>query len=124
MNAVKAFWQDLNTPDRTPGFTTRKLQRFILRLTIFVLATMVVTTIIGLLGYEAFLRSSLGTLIIVVTLTALFYRFLTVDRFVAPPPSSTATALLADQKVRIRRKEKNRYAGVRKAPPRSMGGRR
>ena len=119
------FWRWLTTPDPHPGFTRPKLLKLALRLFLFVLVATLLSSLLSLTPLKPYLNTWWGSLVFVLLLYIPAARFLNVDtftprRFQSPAPGRSASP--AGQTLEKRR-EKNRYAGVRKPPPR-MGGRR
>lgn len=126
------LWRWLMTPDPQPGFTGRKLGRLLIRVLLFTLLATVLSAGLRALGLGPYLDTWWGTLIFVLLLYIPLFRFLTVDTFV---PRRLAGRVQASGKAQIssktqtsssaeRRRERNRYAGVRKGPPGGRGGRR
>jgi hypothetical protein len=120
------FWRWLTTPDPEPGFTRRKLGRLLIRVLLFTVLATLLSGVLRAFGLGPYLDTWWGTLIFVLLLYVPLARFLTVDTFVprrlagqAQARGKTQTSTSAQ-----RRKERNRYAGVRKGPPRGGAGRR
>ncbi|MEW6420791.1 MAG: hypothetical protein AB1511_03545 [Deinococcota bacterium] len=121
-------WRWLTTPDPEPGFTARKLLKLSVRVVIFALLATLLSAVLRAAGLGRYLDTWWGTLLFVLVLYVPLARFLLVDTFV-PGRAGTGRpgARSAGQGNRTsaeRRKERNRYAGVRKGPPRGRGGRR
>ena len=121
------LWRWLTTPDPDPGFTRRKLGRLFLRVLLFTVLATVLSALLRAVGLGPYLDTWWGTLIFVLALYIPLARFLNVDTFV-PRRGATRTAGKAGtgqvgKTSAERRKERNRYAGVRKGPPHG-GGRR
>lgn len=126
-------WRWLTTPDPDPGFTPRKLLKLFVRVLIFALLASLLSAAARAAGLGKYLDTWWGTLLFVLVLYVPLARFLTVDTFV---PRRLAQNRTAQQRGGAtgtgkgatssaeRRKERNRYAGVRKGPPRGSGGRR
>ncbi|AXG99639.1 hypothetical protein ACTQ9L_00355 [Deinococcus wulumuqiensis] len=120
------FWRWLTTPDPHPGFTRSKLLRLALRLFLFVLVATLLSSLLSLTPLSPYLNTWWGSLLFVLLLYIPAARFLNVDTFVPgrfqrPAPGSNAAQ--GGTSTLDKRREKNRYAGVRKPPPRT-GGRR
>ncbi|MFC4456276.1 hypothetical protein [Deinococcus sonorensis] len=115
-------WRWLTTPHPDPGFSRGKIGKIALRFLLFLLLLTLVQFLLNLTPLRPYLQTWWGSALVVLLMYVPFFRFLTLDtpgagtRFGAPPPSPASTSRVQ------RRREKNRYAGVRKAPPR--GGRR
>lgn len=114
------------TPDPEPGFTRRKLGRLLIRVALFTVVATLLSGLLRLAGLGPYLDTVWGTLIFVLLLYIPLFRFLTVDTFVprrlaGRTPASTRQQSAARTQ---RRRERNRYAGVKKGPPRGGGGRR
>ena len=122
------FWRWLTTPDPHPGFTRPKLLKLAVRLFLFVLLATVLSSLLNLTPLRPYLNTFWGSLLFVLLLYIPAARFLNIDtftprRFQTPPPQPGARAGQPGTNTLDKRREKNRYAGVRKSPPR-MGGRR
>ena len=123
------FWRWLTTPDPHPGFTRPKLLKLAVRLFLFVLLATVLSSLLNLTPLRPYLNTFWGSLLFVLLLYIPAARFLNIDtfmprRFQTPPPQPGARAgQPVSTNTLEKRREKNRYAGVRKSPPR-MGGRR
>ncbi|AAF09661.1 hypothetical protein [Deinococcus radiodurans] len=122
------FWRWLTTPDPHPGFTRPKLLKLAVRLFLFVLLATVLSSLLNLTPLRPYLNTFWGSLLFVLLLYIPAARFLNIDtfmprRFQTPPPQPGARAGQPATNTLDKRREKNRYAGVRKSPPR-MGGRR
>ncbi|SEJ90550.1 hypothetical protein SAMN04488058_1334 [Deinococcus reticulitermitis] len=131
------FWTWLTTPDPDPGFSTRKLGKLALRLFLFVLVATLLSSLLSLTPLGPYLNTWWGSLIFVLALYIPASRFLNVDTFLprrmveaASRPGSRPVGRAAAQVAAResaermqRRKEKARYAGVRKGGPK-FGGKR
>ena len=127
------FWTWLTTPDPDPGFNTRKLGKLALRLFLFVLVATLLSSLLSLTPLRPYLNTWWGSLLFVLALYIPASRFLNVDTFVprrmvgpAGRPVGRAAAQTAARESAERmqrRKEKARYAGVRKSSPK-FGGKR
>lgn len=120
------FWRWLTTPDPHPGFTRSKLLRLALRLFLFVLVATLLSSLLSLTPLRPYLNTWWGSLLFVLLLYIPAARFLNVDTFVPgrfqrPAPGGRAAPVSTN--ALDKRRAKNRYAGVRKPPPR-QGGRR
>lgn len=124
------LWRWLVTPDPTPGFTRSKLVRLGLRVLLFALAATLLSGLLGLTPLKPYLNTGWGTFLFILVLYVPASKFLNVDTFVVPrAPGASPLARRANQEAarasaerQQRRKEKARYAGVKKGPPK-MGGR-
>lgn len=121
-----SFWRWLTTPEPQPGFTRTKLLKLALRLFLFVLVATLLSTLLSLTPLKPYLNTWWGSLLFVLLLYIPAARFLNADTFVpqrvqtpAARPGTTGSSAGALQ----RRREKARYAGVRKSGPK-VGGRR
>ncbi|MDL2343318.1 hypothetical protein QOL99_04040 [Deinococcus sp. MIMF12] len=117
------FWRWLTTPDPEPGLTRRKLGRLLIRVLLFTVVATLLSGLLRLAGLGPYLDTWWGTLIFVLLLYIPLFRFLTVDSFVPRRLAGRGTRQQSDARTQ-RRRERNRYAGVRKSPPRGGGGRR
>ncbi|BDP40102.1 hypothetical protein DAETH_00710 [Deinococcus aetherius] len=114
------FWRWLTTPDPEPGFTRRKLGRLLLRVLLFTVLATVLSALLRLAGLGPYLDTWWGTLLFVLALYLPLARFLNVDTFAPRRAAGTGTRAGAKGMTSAeRRKERNRYAGVRKGPPNS-----
>lgn len=125
---MNQFWHWLTTPDPTPGLTRNKLLKLATRLFIFVFIVTVLSTLLGLTPLGPYINTFWGSLIFVLVLYIPFAKFLNLDSFVnrpAPrvPPAQTGRVQQAAPGALERKRQKARYAGVSKAPPK-IGGRR
>lgn len=124
------LWRWLTTPDPEPGFTARKLLKLCVRVVIFALLATLLSAALRAAGLGRYLDTWWGTLLFVLVLYVPLARFLLVDTFVpGRGGAGRAGARRTGQGSRTststeRRKERHRYAGVRKGPPRGMSGRR
>ena len=121
-----SFWRWLTTPDPHPGFTRSKLLRLALRLFLFVLVATLLSSLLSLTPLSPYLNTWWGSLLFVLLLYIPAARFLNVDTFVPgrfQRPAPGGRAAPASMNTLDKRREKNRYAGVRK-PPTRTGGRR
>ncbi|MBB5235865.1 hypothetical protein [Deinococcus budaensis] len=123
------LWRWLMTPDPQPGLTGRKLGRLLIRVLLFTLLATLLSALLRALGLGPYLDTWWGTLIFVLLLYIPLFRFLTVDTFVprrlaGRVPAGRARGGAQTSSSAERRRERNRYAGVRKGPPRGRGGRR
>lgn len=122
------FWRWLTTPDPQPGFTRPKLLRLAIRVLLFTVLATLLSAVLRAFGLGPYLDTWWGTLIFVLLLYIPLFRFLTVDTFVPRRLARGRTAAARPGKKGMtsaeRRKERNRYAGVRKGPPRGGAGRR
>ncbi|WP_027460612.1 hypothetical protein [Deinococcus murrayi] len=110
------LWRWLMTPDPEPGFTRRKLGRLLIRVLLFTVVATLLSGLLRLAGLGPYLDTWWGTLLFVLLLYVPFFRFLTVDTFVPGRPAVDTR--------QPRRRERQRYAGVRKRPPQAGGRRR
>ena len=117
-------WRWLTTPDPRPGLHAGKIARIALRFFLFLLLVTLVQTLLAATPLRPYLMTWWGSALTVLLLYIPFFRFLTLDmpqRSVGgrAGPGSRPGAPSATAK---RRAERNKYAGVKKGPPR--GGRR
>jgi hypothetical protein len=123
------IWRWLTTPDPEPGFTRGKIMKLTVRVFLFALFATLVGGLLRSVGLGPYLDTWWGTLLFVLVLYVPLARFLMVDTFA--PSRLGGGRLGAGNKAPVnkagitsaeRRKERNRYAGVRKSAPK--GGRR
>ncbi|GAA5437861.1 hypothetical protein ACMT4L_18575 [Deinococcus sp. A31D244] len=119
------LWRWLTTPDPNPGFTRAKLLKLLVRVMLFSVVATLLSSLLQLTPVGQYLNTWWGSLIFVLILYVPMARFLTIDTFTprrlqTPAGRSTGTTSAASAQ---RRKERNRYAGVRKSAPK-YGGRR
>ena len=122
------LWRWLTTPDPHPGFTRPKLLKLALRLLLFVVVATLLSSLLSLTPLAPYLDTWWGSLLFVLLLYLPAARFLNMDtftprRFQAPARPGAQVGGAASTNALQKRREKNRYAGVRKSPPRT-GGRR
>ena len=123
-------WVWLTTPDPAPGFTRTKLLKILARTLLFVVVVTILQAIVYAVGLGAYLKTWWGTLLLISVVYIPFFRLMSLDT-VAPRPAPGAvkpgqrpTAAQASQSRIAKRAEKNRFAGIKKGPPKNMGGRR
>ncbi|RJF71911.1 hypothetical protein D3875_10390 [Deinococcus cavernae] len=120
------WWRWLTTPDPNPGYNTGKLLKLFVRVAVFAVLATLLSTLLMPTPVGKYLNTWWGSMLLVLVLYLPLMRFLSVDTFVPrrfqAPPSTNAAGKTVPSSTE-RRKEKNRYAGVRKAPPK-YGGRR
>ena len=120
-------WRWLTTPDPDPGFTWIKMLKLFARVILFATVATLISSLLSLTPLGPYLNTWWGSLIFILILYVPMARFLLVDSFAPRRGASAATpggkggksTLSSAQK----RKERNRYAGVKKGPPK-YGGRR
>jgi|GEM_PF-2366579 len=112
-------WKWLTTADPSPRYTPGKIGRIVVRFLLFLILVTLVQSLLGATPLREFFRGFLGSALVVFALYIPFARILILDtpganrqaqgfgRGAAAKPSAAA----------IRRKERNRFAGVRKGPP-------
>jgi hypothetical protein len=112
-------WTWLTTADPSPKYTPGKIGRIVVRFVLFLMFVTLVQSLLALTPLREFFRGFLGSAIVVFALYIPFARILILDtpgaarqrqgfgRGEAAKPSVSA----------VRRKEKNRFAGVKKGPP-------
>ncbi|CAM4403268.1 hypothetical protein [Deinococcus marmoris] len=121
------FWRWLITPDPDPGFNRTKLLKLVIRVVLFATVATLISSLLALTPLRPYLDTWWGSLIFILILYVPMARFLLVDSFVprrgagagATAGKGGKSTLSSAQK----RKERNRYAGVKKGPPK-YGGRR
>ena len=119
-------WKWLTTADPSPRYTSGKIGRIAARFFLFLLLVTLIQSLLSATPLGPYLKTWWGSAIVVFALYIPFARILILDtpggnrqssgRLGAPSkPSASA----------VRRKERNRFAGVRKGPPGGgRGGRR
>jgi hypothetical protein len=119
------LWKWLTTADPSPRYTPGKIGRIAARFFLFLLLVTVVNALLALTPLGPYLTRYRWTSAVIVFLLYIpFNRILILDMPGAarqgfrrgPVPKQSAAA--------IRRKERNRFAGVKKGPPSGRGGRR
>lgn len=120
-------WRWLMTPDPNPGYTTGKLIKLFIRVAIFAVLATLVSALLNPTPLGPYLKTWWGSMLLVLVLYLPLMRFLTVDtftprRFQAPAQKTGASGKTVMTSAE-RRKEKNRFAGVKKSPPK-YGGKR
>ncbi len=119
------LWRWLTTPDPDPGFTWIKMLKLFTRVILFATVATLISSLLSLTPLRPYLNTWWGSLLFILILYVPMARFLLVDSFAprraaAGTASSKAGSGLSSAQ---RRKERNRYAGVKKGPPK-YGGRR
>jgi hypothetical protein len=117
-------WKWLTTADPSPRYTPGKIGRIVARFFLFLLLVTLVQSLLAATPLGPYLKTWWGSAIVVFALYIPFARILILDTpgaaqrgfGRAPVPKQSAAA--------IRRKERNRFAGVKKGPPSGRGGRR
>ncbi|UBV42247.1 hypothetical protein LAJ19_11525 [Deinococcus taeanensis] len=119
------LWRWLTTPDPEPGFTTAKLVKLTVRVMLFALVATLISGLLQLTPLREPLNTWWGSLLFVLLLYIPAARFLTVDTFVPRQLQGRVAARTGSRTASStqRRKDRNRYAGVRKSAPK-YGGRR
>jgi hypothetical protein len=121
------LWRWLTTPDPAPGFTAGKMLKLTVRVMLFALVATLLSGLLQLTPLKDTLNTWWGSLLFVLLLYIPAARFLTMDTFAPRRPVATpgtgAKGAAAKGSSAQRRKERNRYAGVRKGAPK-YGGRR
>ena len=119
-------WKWLTTADPSPRYTSGKIGRIAARFFLFLLLVTLIQSLLSATPLGPYLKTWWGSAIVVFALYIPFARYLILDTpggnrqslgrlGAAPKPSASA----------VRRKERNRFAGVRKGPPGGgRGGRR
>lgn len=120
------LWRWLTTPDPNPGFTSNKLLKLVIRVVLFATVATLISSLLALTPLRPYLNTWWGSLVFILILYVPMARFLLVDNF-APSRRAPASATGSKGKSTLssaqKRKERNRYAGVKKGPPK-YGGRR
>lgn len=120
------WWRWLMTPDPDPGFTTNKVLKLLIRVLIFTVLATLVSSLLMPTPLGPYLRTWWGSMLLVLALYLPLMKFLSVDTFV-PRSAQRTVQKTGTGKAAIssaeRRKAKNRFAGVKKSPPK-YGGRR
>ncbi|GGM12224.1 hypothetical protein [Deinococcus aerophilus] len=117
------FWRWLTTPDSSPGFTGGKLLKLAVRVTLFATFATLVSSLLSLTPLGPYLNTWWGSLLFILVLYVPLARFMMVDSFVPRRAAGrSADPRAAGASSAQRRKERNRYAGVKKGPPK-YGGR-
>ena len=119
-------WKWLTTADPSPRYTPGKIGRIAARFFLFLLLVTLIQSLLSATPLGPYLRTWWGSAIVVFALYIPFARILILDTpggnrqalgrlGAASKPSASA----------VRRKERNRFAGVKKGPPGGgRGGRR
>jgi hypothetical protein len=117
-------WHWLTRPDPTPGFTTGKLLKLLARILIFAVIATVLSSLLQMTPLKPYLETWWGSLIFVLILYIPAAKLLSMnDMFIRPAPRGAAPGKAQTLSSAARRKERHRYAGVKKSAPR-QGGRR
>jgi len=116
-------WRWLTTPDPAPGFTAGKMLKLTVRVMLFALVATLLSGLLQLTPLKGTLNTWWGSLLFVLLLYIPAARFLTLDTFAPRRAPATTPGRAAQGSSAQRRKERHRYAGVRKSGPK-YGGRR
>lgn len=117
-----SWWRWLTTPDPNPGFTTTKLLKLLVRVMLFAIVATLLSALLALTPLKPYLNTWWGSMLFILLLYIPAARYLMLDTLTpsrAGPQGNKAASSSAQ-----RRKEKNRFAGVKKSPPKYGGGRR
>jgi hypothetical protein len=116
------FWRWLTTPDPQPGFTRGKLLKLAVRVVLFATFATLVSSVLSLTPLRPYLNTWWGSLLFILVLYVPLARFMMVDSFGPGRAAGRGADPRAGASSAQRRKERNRYAGVKKGPPK-YGGR-
>lgn len=122
-------WRWLTTPDPDPGYTSAKLLKLFIRVAIFAVLATLVSALLMPTPLGPYLRTWWGSMLLVLALYLPLMRFMAVDTFTPrslqkpAPGGKTGKGGKPTLSSAERRKERNRFAGVKKSPPK-YGGRR
>lgn len=120
------LWRWLTTPDPNPGLTGPKLVKLLIRVLLFAVVASLLSALLSLTPLKPYLNTWWGSLLFILLLYIPAARFMMMDTITPrtrPGPAGSGQAS-ATSTAAQRRKEKNRFAGVRKGPPKYGGGRR
>lgn len=118
------LWRWLTTPDPSPGLTRGKLLKLTVRVLLFAFLATLLSSLLSLTPLRPYLNTWWGSMLFVLALYIPLARFMTLDTFSARRATRGAgPATQASTSRAQRRKERNRFAGVKKGPPK-YGGRR
>lgn len=122
------IWRWLTTPDPNSGYTSSKLIKLAIRVFLFAILATLVSSLLQMTPLAPYLKTWWGSMLLVLALYLPLMKFMAVDTFVPnsrTPAPSTSTSKTGKQTLTAaqRRKEKNRFAGVKRSPPK-YGGRR
>ncbi|MFC4426516.1 hypothetical protein [Deinococcus navajonensis] len=118
-------WQWLTRPDPSPGLSRTKLVRLAVRVLLFALVATLISSLLSLTPLGPYLNTWWGSLLFILVLYVPVARYLMLD--LGPRRPAAGPGRMQGQAVSTsaqRRKERNRYAGVKKSGPRYGGGRR
>ncbi len=108
------IWRWLTEPDSTPGLSTKKVTRLLIKSVLFAFVAVTAQVLLRMAGLKI-VDTWWGTAIIVLLLYIPFARFLAVD--MAQPPSRARPGGKKDAG-RYQKVDRRRYAGVKKGGPR------
>lgn len=124
------IWRWLTTPDPNPGFTTGKLLKLFARVMIFAVIATLLSSLLSLTPLKKPLSEWWGSMLFILLLYIPMAKFMMIDTFTPRRlQGGTTTGKAGTGKTGVstsaqRRKERNRFAGVKKSPPKYGGGRR
>ncbi len=119
-------WKWLTTADPSPKYTTGKIGRIAARFFLFLLLVTLIQFFLSVTPLGPYLKTWWGSAVVVFALYIPFARILILDTPGANrQPMGRLGAASKPSASAVRRKERNRFAGVRKGPPGGgRGGRR
>ena len=124
-------WKWLTTADPSPRYTSGKIGRIAARFFLFLLLVTLIQSVLSATPLGPYLKTWWGSAIVVFALYIPFARYLIIDtpggnrQALGRLGSSRLGAVSKPSASAVRRKERNRFAGVRKGPPGGgRGGRR
>ncbi|GGR21748.1 hypothetical protein [Deinococcus ruber] len=111
------IWRWLTTPDPSPTYTASKIGRIAARFVLFLLAVTLINTLLSLTPLRPYVATWWGSAIVVFALYIPFARILILDTPGAMRQQGLRGPAVKPSAAAVRRKERNRYAGVKKGPP-------
>lgn len=111
------LWRYLTTPDPSPTYTASKIGRIAARFVLFLLVVTLINTLLSLTPLRPYVATWWGSAIVVFALYAPFARILILDTPGAVRQQGLRGPAAKPSAAAVRRKERNRFAGVKKGPP-------
>lgn len=118
------FWNWLTSPDPEPGLTKDKMLKLMVRVLIFATIASILSALLSLTPLKPYINTWWGSLIFVLVLYIPMARYMLPDSF-APALRSGKNhrPTKGVSEAHKRRKERQRFAGVKKSGPKFQGRR-
>lgn len=120
------LWNWLTSPDPEPGLTKDKMLKLMVRVLIFASIASVLSALLSLTPLKPYINTWWGSLIFVLLLYIPLARYMLPDSFAHVPRSNQGKKHRPTKGISAahkRRKERQRFAGVKKSGPKFQGRR-